>query len=352
MVVQGIAGAQKTPVVIRGESPELEVSIDWLTFTLPKLPFFDFFSESPVDLAPSQFLWSVLAQFAKNYLGADLETGFFPGKNFYKHSVRLTNGGFIAFGGNNVTVRPDGTEIRKQERFCVSLSGEACQALPSFKNLYSFLCYLNRPLRVDGTEVHFDPVNITRIDVAVDDHRGIYNIEVARNKYQLNEFAGKGRPPKAKYIDDFDSGEGKTLYVGNRAHGKMMRIYEKGKQLGDKLSSWVRWELELGAKDRVIPLDVLMYPKSYFVGAYPKALGFVSEAVAVIKTAKEKVRITYEHIRSVIRRQYGKYLNYAQQVLGLDPDSVVNEFLVSGIPERLKASLLIPDRELHSVAAT
>ena len=35
---------------------------------------------------------------------------------------------------------------------------------------------------------------------------------------------------------------------------------------------WVRWELSLGNKGRVIPWDVLLEPGRYVVGAYPKAL--------------------------------------------------------------------------------
>ncbi len=48
-----------------------------------------------------------------------------------------------------------------------------------------------------------------------------------------------------------------------------MRIYEKGKQLGDPESPWVRWELELHNTDREIPFDVLLQPGRYVAGAYP-----------------------------------------------------------------------------------
>ena len=48
-----------------------------------------------------------------------------------------------------------------------------------------------------------------------------------------------------------------------------MRVYEKGKQLGDTSSPWVRWELELHNRDRIIPWDVLLEPGKYLAAAYP-----------------------------------------------------------------------------------
>ncbi len=46
---------------------------------------------------------------------------------------------------------------------------------------------------------------------------------------------------------------GRTLYIGKRENGKMLRIYEKGKHLGNPVSSWVSVELELKGKNRIIP---------------------------------------------------------------------------------------------------
>jgi DNA relaxase NicK len=52
--------------------------------------------------------------------------------------------------------------------------------------------------------------------------------------------------------------------VGKRKNGKLLRVYEKGKQLGDESSPWVRWELELHNRDRVIPWEVLLEPVQDF----------------------------------------------------------------------------------------
>ena len=75
---------------------------------------------------------------------------------------------------------------------------------------------------------------ITRIDLAHDDQTGeTVTVDIGLQWLEAGQFNVNGRPAKARLIDDLGSGDGKTLYVGKRANGKMLRIYEKGKQLGD-----------------------------------------------------------------------------------------------------------------------
>ena len=49
-----------------------------------------------------------------------------------------------------------------------------------------------------------------------------------------------------KYLDRDKLG--RTLQIGCRTSDKMLRAYEKGKQLGDKNSDWLRIEVELKGK--------------------------------------------------------------------------------------------------------
>lgn len=111
---------------------------------------------------------------------------------------------------------------------------------------------------------------ITRVDLTHDDFDGLITLAQAKEWFEAGDFhSGKGYPPSGEYIDDFGSGKGKTLYVGSGKNGKVLRIYEKGKQLGDPQSPWIRWELELHNKDRVLPLDTLLYPARYLAAGYP-----------------------------------------------------------------------------------
>src|SRR5690606_4742145 len=80
-------------------------------------------------------------------------------------------------------------------------------------------------------------VKITRIDLAHDDFSGrTVSVQQAQNWFAEGQFITSGRAPVARLVDDLGSGRGKTLYVGQRQNGKLCRIYEKGKQLGDPSS--------------------------------------------------------------------------------------------------------------------
>ena len=82
----------------------------------------------------------------------------------------------------------------------------------------------------------------------------------------------------------------------------MLRIYEKGKQLGDKISAWVRAEVELKDQDRVIPWDALVNPSYYLAAAYP-ALNYLSTIQHKIKTISKSVSVSLDaaiyHLRNM-----------------------------------------------------
>ena len=139
---------------------------------------------------------------------------------------------------------------------------------------------------------------------------------------------------KGRLIDDLGSGDGKTLYVGNRKSGKMLRIYEKGKQLGDKSSIWVRAELELKDKDRVIPWDALVNPSHYLSAAYP-CLNYLSAIQHKIKTISKSVTISLDAAIHHLRNMGGMLINVMMQKQGGDAFAVINELKRDGIPKRL-----------------
>ena len=123
----------------------------------------------------------------------------------------------------------------------------------------------------------------------------------------------------------------------------MLRVYEKGKQLGDKDSVWTRWELQLGCKDRVIPFDVLLTPLSFFRGAYPVAMSWLVDVVErVVKTVKRKTDIIFDHAIMFAKRQVGRVVRYCKDVLGHDDASIVHDLIANPgrYPLRLFAGVL------------
>lgn len=182
---------------------------------------------------------------------------------------------------------------------------------------------------------------LTRVDLAHDDFSGeTINLPRARAWLEDGEFTTGGRPPVARLIDDLGSGKGKTLYVGQRQNGKLCRVYEKGKQLGDPQSPWCRVEVELRGKSREIPYDVLLRPSDYLAGSYP-CLAYLSERQDKVRTLKKAGEIGYARMVQCLRSQYGPALNAMLRVEGGDPFAVLEQAMRPGTPKRL-ANLPLP----------
>lgn len=243
-----LAGGASPHIVIRGETlprinPAFESSnsapqvahIDWLAFTL--MPPFGGKANPILWLLPQLFEMFGLPAFSAQSTG--------KGWNGYTHRVNLGENseyGLIAYGGD-----------KQRGTVHVELNASACAHISNWHTVQQW-----------GESLG---AKITRVDLAHDDMKAeTVSIAIARAWYEAGEFTSNGRPPAAKLIDDMGSGKGKTLYIGERANGKLLRVYEKGRQLGDPSSPWVRVELELRNKSRVIPWDVLTTPATYLAG--------------------------------------------------------------------------------------
>lgn len=302
--LSGTAEMADSPrLVIRGENHSTEPNpsaafIDWLNFTFPQT-----FSE---EIALSRLNRQLVPAFGFG-LGMPRNRGHLN----YTDSWEIGRGfGIFASGGETV----GGTSF-------FSLSGEGCHAVKDWQAVYGLLQELN--------------ARITRVDLAHDDFQGIRDIKLAVAWYVAGEFnSQRGRPPKAEYIDDFNSGSGKTLYVGSRESGKLLRVYEKGKQLGAPLHPWVRWELELHNKDRIVPLEVLITPGAYLATSYP-CMAWVSDSQSRIQTIATTSRINLDSLLRHCRGSYGKLIWTLWQVLEIPPEEILAKLARPGIPPRL-----------------
>jgi len=192
-------------------------------------------------------------------------------------------------------------------------------------------------------EIHNIPeIKITRIDLAHDDFEGTRSINVARKYAKKGGFCSGGRPASYMYIESghltkkmqcelkkeyrFVPDKGRSLYVGSRQSGKLLRVYEKGIQMGDPKDKWVRWELELHSSQRVIPLDTIIKPSEYLAGAYP-ALAFLNEEQNVIKTTIKKARMSVERIieNQVISTR--KAINMMRVICDMSDIQIIDKFL-------------------------
>ena len=242
--------------------------------------------------------------------------GYQSGVRFFvDQDGTATHVGRVDYGGNHHKMRAR-----------LDLSGTACGLVKEWTAVQDFCSSLAL-------------YKLTRVDLAVDCLAGEFGVDDAVEWFHAGEFHAGGRRPRHSTPGDWlDPHYGRTLEIGRRENGKMLRAYEKGRQLGDSESPWTRFEVELRNIDRDIPLDVLTERDKYFTGAY-KCLARILEAAAErIRTHQKEGEISLEKLTVYARSAYGQLLHVLR--LKLSAAEVLDELSRPGVPKRLeKASL-------------
>lgn len=310
-------------VLIRRPAANECAVIDWLHITIHKSTFKDIRKvKEMVDLASNSDYVYAFDALIKDIFGFGVEKKLQNGKNFYDESYALQDDcGLICIGGQNDTIM-------------LSISGQGClQGKYGWEeDLHAWLMmYADRP-------------KITRIDYAFDDLEGaLVSPDWADLQDTLGGFQMGGRPPSFQTAGNWKrpDGSGRTAYVGKRESSKYCRIYEKGKQLGDKDSLWTRVEVEYKAKDIYIPLDALLNPTEHFLAAYKCFHIFDAQRTPVkFEVLRQKSEITWQKAIDITKHQFSKYLKAFRDFY--DDDSHVLDLLMPDpqkneqYPKRLK----------------
>ena len=213
--------------------------------------------------------------------------------NFYSHSYQLGDKkrsyGLVCMGGNKNTI-------------CVELTATG---LGAARDGWEYRLHQFAQL---AQVVDF---RFTRVDVARDFMGGEMCIEEVLDAYRCDGFTlSVTRPHLRKEGLDWynDTRKGRTLYIGSRQSSRLLRAYEKGKQLGDEESAWLRVELELRSRDLNIPLDILLSPGDY-LAAYPAFAGdprFQSAQPRRIAAKQRAMQAGIEHAVKYLRMQGAK----------------------------------------------
>lgn len=315
----GLPASNRGVSEFRNAEGTLTVGIDWLAAsvdlfaTLAEVGFMDGEAVEDVrnwiDASPENARVAALQVFCWFFSGLGLELSeTVGGGRFYRYRVVIEDPtaidkksrmvGMIELGGENCR-RADGTYTAR-----IELTGAGCRTLSAAR------CgHAQRWLELRA-KLESCAGRLTRVDVAADDLLGKYPLKLAQAWYASGEFDQRGQRPKAQLVDDYDSGDGKTLYVGGKKSEKQLRVYEKGREQGDKDSEWVRYEAQFSASNRKeLPLDLLRDPAGYLLGAYP-VLRFLHCVALRIEITKAAVDATWKSARRHLRRQYGATLNF------------------------------------------
>lgn len=308
-----VPAVRSTRAVTRVESLSPDVArrvakIDWLNCTFP---------------ASDEVVASDFAEWLFDWMGlrvcewTDDGTGIFGYERCHWFSVVLPSGaksrvGFFAWGGE------------AQRGSCMlQLTGQGCGLV---RNWDLVLRWLQQ-----------SSARITRVDLAVDFLNGEHSVDESLDLYFAGAFTSRGRLPKLQIQGDWQEGGtgGRTVYIGKLKNGKTLCVYEKGKQLGDRASDWTRFEVRLGNRDRVIPLDVLTDPGKYFTGAYPALQGMLSDAAERVPTVQRETQSSLASLAVHMERCYGKAIHEILATTGATPSELIEEVRVIGIPRRV-----------------
>jgi len=323
--------------VIRGESPEQQQGqrlaiIDWLRFTfLPSVGN----TEALDQLRRYIALWFPLPV---NFM--PVEKGMFG----YASSFDLMiwkNGeflrvGVVALGGNTAG-----------NTMMVDLSGMGCSLVNDWQAVFSTMQDLD--------------ARITRADTALDLLEG-FTLEQFDDLYLAGEFNCGGRIPSRRYFEGGDSRDlhahGRSLYLGKKANGKELCIYEKGRQLGNPDSEWLRIEIRFGNRDRVIPHDIVLDPTRFFAGGFvalETLVDSIKEKILTVKRdiAVEERTIVLKRLTHYLVTAYGKTIYQLAHEMNMDYKALFDLLQVQGIPRRLEKSTVAGGmKEAHDPAST
>lgn len=175
--------------------------IDWLTFTVKGSSVDQV--KSLIGLVDQAVHWEVLGG-----------CNGYPQSEFYA-GVRIMYGASVEMG------------------ICCNMSGQGCRSFETFGmgdwiKLFDILVSLG------------DNINITRCDLAFDDHTGVLDLNRIQADTNDGNYTAKFRWWKCEY-----GSEGISMYYGSPQSKIRLRIYDKAAEGGFDDQHWIRVELQL-----------------------------------------------------------------------------------------------------------
>ena len=161
------------------------------------------------------------------------------------------NGISILYGAEQEKYYKDPTKARKDMGVCLQMSGQGCRCFESyghgdwFRLLSEFFTIRDKGVKEkkDGRKFSY---NITRLDLAFDDHTGILDIYRIRDDVEHRNYTSKSKFAQYTWSDDQnDDIQGLSVTVGSNSSDIKIRIYDKAAERGFKDRHWIRVELQL-----------------------------------------------------------------------------------------------------------
>lgn len=146
----------------------------------------------------------------------------------------------ISYGADDEAFYDDPKKARSDMGICVNLSGQGCRAYETYgsNDWFSLL----------GRFFSGDRYNVTRLDIAYDDHTGVLDIFRIANDVKDRNYISSSKKSAIEWSDNQLSDiRGLSVYVGSKSSDVLIRIYDKAAERGFKPEDkhWIRVELQL-----------------------------------------------------------------------------------------------------------
>ncbi|BFM98840.1 hypothetical protein MOXK02_03990 [Moraxella sp. K02] len=317
------AGGLRTLLAERLATNEI-VRIDYLTVTMHDTTFDNYNTKLNDPIQRQSEIIKNVSSVLSDIIGFGVDYERPSGMNFYDRTFMLEHkAGIVCIGGQKDTV-------------LITIYGTGCTfgKIGWEGHLHAWLDMFARNPR------------ITRVDLAYDDFDGKLDIDFFDKQDSIGGFASQGRKPDIQKYGNWKrpNGKGRSIYIGSSQSSKLTRIYEKGKQLGDKDSLWLRVEVQYRYNQFHITPDVLISPTKRFLASYPCFHVFDSaKTPEKFDVVERQQLITFEHALSITKKQFGRYIHFFRTVYGDDKFTLdmLTDISNKDVPERIDV-LTIP----------
>ena len=204
--------------------------IDWLTFVAhgDSVDYIKYL----LGLDSSDIPWEVTEKFRNGY----------PMQCYW-------NGITISYGADDERFYKDPSKVRHDMGICVNLSGTGCRAFESYGHgdwMRVFRYLLRDTSLIAAEQNKFKRYNITRLDMAYDDHTGILDIYRIEKDVRDRYYVSRSKKSEIIWSDDQDDDiQGLTVQIGSDKSDIKIRIYDKAAERGFKDRHWIRCEMQL-----------------------------------------------------------------------------------------------------------
>lgn len=156
----------------------------------------------------------------------------------------------ISYGADREEFYKDASKARMDMGICLNLSGQGCRAFEEYGH--------GDWLKLFDYIFTSDKYNITRLDLAYDDHSGILDINRIRYDTEAQNYVSKS----TWWLNEYGS-PGCSVYIGSPTSQIRIRIYDKAAERGfDDGRHWIRVELQL-RKDRAYVAAAELYKQQH-----------------------------------------------------------------------------------------